>query len=290
MSLIQDLYPTISGLVTEKLYSVMMSCLDLKTYLFKLPGNNKDNILSKFMNIDSKNGGLLSFIPSESTKAAFKEQIDEKRTYFYEKELSGIAESDEIVGVHADALCFRTKQKLERLKPRHQAIKCQTIIEAIAVQLRMWIYSDELSHEGNVLYFLHEVVASYIFIIGSDFVTLTSDYNEAFILACLFNWCNGANGPTLGFPALKATASSMVKYVKVQRKRVTGEMATFLKAERKELFKEWGLAEDEVLRDPGIDRDSMGRFSVGNNFSVNARAGVPVRTIEAVIAGNQQKL
>ena len=59
----------------------------------------------------------------------------------------------------------------------------------------------------------------------------------------------------------------MVKYVKAQRKRVTGEMATFLKAERKELFIEWGLAEDEVLRDPGIDRDSMGRFSVGNFFS-----------------------
>eukprot|EP01042_Synura_sphagnicola_P000882 gene882-985_t len=89
----RDLYPTISGLVTEKLYSVMMSCLDLKTYLFKLPGNNKDNIISKFMNIDSKNERLLSFIPSESTKAAFKEQIDEERTYFYEKELSGIAES-----------------------------------------------------------------------------------------------------------------------------------------------------------------------------------------------------
>jgi len=66
-------------------------------------------------------------------------------------------------------------------------------------------------------------------------------------------------------------------------------MATFLKAERKELFREWGLAEDEVLRDTGIDRDSMGRFSVGNNFSVTARADAPVRTIEDVIAGNQQK-
>jgi len=64
-------------------------------------------------------GGLLSFIPSEFTKAAFKEQINEKRAYFYERNLSG---------VHTDELCFRTKQKLERLKPRRQAIKCKTII------------------------------------------------------------------------------------------------------------------------------------------------------------------
>ena len=33
-------------------------------------------------------------------------------------------------------------------------------------------------------------------------------------------------------------------------------------------------------RDPGIDRDSMGRFSVENNFSFTARAGAPVRTSE----------
>jgi len=158
------------------------------------------------------------------------------------------------------------------------------------LQLRMWIYSDELSHEGKQYFIFDEVVASYNLIIGSDFITLTSDYNEAFILACLFNWCNVANGPTSGFPALKAAASSMVKYVKAQRKRVTGEMATFLKAERKELFREWGLAEEEVLRDPGMDRDSMGRFSVGHNFSITATAGAPVRTIEDVIAGgNQQK-
>ena len=33
----------------------------------------------------------------------------------------------------------------------------------------------------------------------------------------------------------------------------------------------------------------MGRLTVGNNFFITARAGAPVRTIEDVIAGDQQK-
>ena len=51
---------------------------------------------------------------------------------------------------YADALCFRTKQKIERYRPRIQVIKCQTIIEAITLKLRMWVYSDEVSakHPG----------------------------------------------------------------------------------------------------------------------------------------------
>jgi len=117
----------------------MMSCSELKSYnLAKLPGNNKDTVLGQFRNIDAPRDGLLNFL-SESTKAAFKEQINEKKEC-YERECSGVLESDTTTSVQADALCFRSKQKLERLKPRHSAIKCQSIIEAIALKLRMWIY------------------------------------------------------------------------------------------------------------------------------------------------------
>jgi len=63
---------TYSGLVTEKLYSAMMSCLDLKTNLFKLPGKNKDNILSKFMNIDSQNGGAAKLYSVRIYKSCFQ--------------------------------------------------------------------------------------------------------------------------------------------------------------------------------------------------------------------------
>ena len=61
-----------------------------------------------------------------------------------------VTDSDETVTVHADALCFRTKQKSERYRPRIQVIKSQTIIEATTLKLRMWVYSDEVSakHPG----------------------------------------------------------------------------------------------------------------------------------------------
>jgi len=49
----------------------------------------------------------------------------------------------------------------------------------------------------------------------------------------------------------------LVRYVKEQRKCVAGEMAAFLKLERKEHFKEWGLlSETEGRRDAGMDRDT----------------------------------
>jgi len=102
----------------------MMSCSELKSYLAKLPGNNKDSILGQFRNIDAPRDGLLNFL-SESTKVAFNEQINEKKEC-YERECSGVLESDTTTSVQADALCFRYTQKLERLKPRPLAIKCQS--------------------------------------------------------------------------------------------------------------------------------------------------------------------
>ena len=96
----------------------MMSCSELKSYnLAKLPGNNKDTVLGQFRNIDAPRDGLLNFL-SESTKVAFNEQINEKKEC-YERECSGVLESDTTTSVQADALYFRSKQKLERLKPRH---------------------------------------------------------------------------------------------------------------------------------------------------------------------------
>ena len=118
----------------------MISCAELRSYLVKLPGNNKDSILGHFKNIDGKDG-LLCFLP-ETARIAFKEEISEKREY-YEKECSSKIDSGETISLHADALCFRTKQKLERHKNRTQVVKCQTIIEAIALKLRMWVYPDE---------------------------------------------------------------------------------------------------------------------------------------------------
>ena len=112
--------------------------------------------------------------------------------------------------------------------------------------------------------------------LGADFVNLTSAYNEAFILACLFSWCN-----PLGV-GLKTTATNLVRYVKEQRKCVAGEMAAFLKLERKEYFKEWGLlSETEGRRDAGMDRDTMGRFS--GSVITTKQGGQPIRTIEDVI-------
>ena len=124
----------------------MMSCDSLRSYLSKLPGNNKDYILGQFKNIDGRNR-LLSFLP-EVTNNAFKEQINEKQEY-YEKSCL-VTDSDETVTVHAGALCFRTKKKIERYRPRIQVIKCQTIVEAITLKLRVWVYSDEVSanHPG----------------------------------------------------------------------------------------------------------------------------------------------
>jgi len=57
-----------------------MSCDSLRSYLSKLPGNNKDYILGQFKNIDGRDG-LLSFFPGV-TKCAFKGQINEKREYY----------------------------------------------------------------------------------------------------------------------------------------------------------------------------------------------------------------
>ena len=59
-------------------------------------------------------------------------------------------------------------------------------------------------------------------------------------------------------------------------------MAAFLKLERKEHFKEWGLlSETEGRRDAGMDRDTMGRFS--GSVITTKQGGQPIRTIEDVI-------
>jgi len=118
---------------------------------------------------------------------------------------------------------------------------------------------------------------------GADFISLTSAYNEAFILACLFSACNPSSAP-MGFSSLKCTAKHLLRYVEEQRKCVIGEMAAFLKAERKELFKEWGLADGEARRDAGaFDRDSKGRFLGGHQYGGHALAGPPKRTINDVV-------
>ena len=94
-SFYQYLYPTVVGLTSEMLYSVMMSCDSLRSYLFTLPGNNKDYILGQSKNIDGRDG-LLSFLP-KLTKHAFKEQINENREY-YEKSCL-VHDSDETGGL-----------------------------------------------------------------------------------------------------------------------------------------------------------------------------------------------
>ena len=66
------------------------------------------------------------------------------------------------------------------------------------------------------------------------------------------NWCNGANGPTF------AAVSSLVIYVRTEEARYRRN-GYLLKAKRKELLVERGLVEGEVIRDNGMDRDSMGR-------------------------------
>jgi len=75
----------------------------------------------------------------------------------------------------------------------------------------------------------------------ADFITMTSAYNEAFTLACLYNCCNPTAAP-MGFSFLKTTSKKLVRYAEKQREGVVADMATFLKAERMELFNEWGLA------------------------------------------------
>ena len=121
--------------------------------------------------------------------------------------------------------------------------------------------------------------------LGADFVNLTSAYNEAFILACLFSWCNPLGVGSAGFASLKTTATHLVRYVKEQRKCVAGEMAAFLKLERKEYFKEWGLlSETEGRRDAGMDRDTMGRFS---GSVITTKQGQPIRTIDDVISSSR---
>ena len=68
-------------------------------------------------------------------------------------------------------------------------------------------------------------------------------------------------------------------------------MAVFLKAERKELFNEWGLAGRESRRDAGLERDRLGRFLGGNNYgSFTAGGGQPMRTISDVIASSTRNV
>ena len=74
---------------------------------------------------------------SRSDKERLQEtDYSEKRVL--REELPLVTDSDETVTVHADALCFRTKKKIEGYRPRIQVIKPQTIIEAITLRLRMW--------------------------------------------------------------------------------------------------------------------------------------------------------
>jgi len=62
-------------------------------------------------------------------------------------------------------------------------------------------------------------------------------------------------------------------------------MAAFLKLERKEYFKEWGLlSETEGRRDAGMDRDTMGRFS---GSVITTKQGQPIRTIDDVISSSR---
>ena len=64
-------------------------------------------------------------------------------------------------------------------------------------------------------------------------------------------------------------------------------MAAFLKLERKEHFKEWGLlSETEGRRDAGMDRDTMGRFSGG--VITTKQVGQPIRTIDDVISSSRR--
>ena len=119
---------------------------------------------------------------------------------------------------------------------------------------------------------------------------MTSAYNEAFTLACLFTCCNPTAGP-MGFSSLKATSKNLLRYVEKQREGVVGDMAVFLKAERKELFKEWGLAGGESRRDAGLERDRLGQFLGGHNYgSFTAGGGQPMRTISDVIASSTRNV
>ena len=118
---------------------------------------------------------------------------------------------------------------------------------------------------------------------------MISAYNEAFTLACRFNCCNPTAAP-MGFSSLKTTSKNLVRYVEKQREGVVGDMADFLKAERKELFNEWGLAGGKSRGDAGLERDRLGQFLGGHNYGSFTAGGQPVRTITDVIASSTRNV
>jgi len=67
-------------------------------------------------------------------------------------------------------------------------------------------------------------------------------------------------------------------------------MAVFLKAERKELFNEWGLAGRESRRDAGLERDPLGHFLGGKTYGSIIAGEQPMRTITDVIASSTRNV
>ena len=123
------------GLLSNKLYGIMMSCDKLKGYLNKLNTNNMSNVINQFKHQDD----FLGFL-SETERASFLAVVVRHKTCFESAETSG--NSNAIMNL-------RAKQYSERdqASGNPSVLPWQTIVEGIALRLRMWHYPDEVTSE-----------------------------------------------------------------------------------------------------------------------------------------------
>eukprot|EP01042_Synura_sphagnicola_P010132 gene10132-13010_t len=156
---------------------------------------------------------------------------------------------------------LRAKQYSERdqASSNPSVLPWQTIVEGIALRLRMWHYPDEVTSELKFE--------------GADFVNLTTSMNEAFVLGCLY-WV-AADTRKLSKAGVVQISDRLCDHIKSQRMGMSMEQRDFFKAQRAIYFRKWNLT---VGRGQLRARDKHGRFS-GEAYDYQAAKAAPLITV-----------
>ena len=116
-------------MINQELFDRMLKNNGIKDHFIRLSKNNRDTMLQQFQQVNV----MLFMIPSSVMRDTFFSMLKEQK-----KALSNVTSFDERTCIP----CLRAQQ-CSSAHLGAQACKFQTIVEAIALHLKMWVYSEE---------------------------------------------------------------------------------------------------------------------------------------------------
>ena len=121
-------------MINEELFNLLIKHKVMKEHFVRVSKNNKDAMLKQFKQVDDM---LQAIITSSAMRDVFFSMLLEQK-----RALSTSVSSSSENGNNADIPCLSAQQHNSAHK-ENQACKFQTIVEAIALQLNMWVYTPE---------------------------------------------------------------------------------------------------------------------------------------------------